>query len=74
MQPAFEPISDIRDSELLGKDRVRTLTGTFNGGEERTEERRGAEWRGGGQTDRQAGGAIIAGFMYELLIESVVTS
>lgn len=24
--------------------------------------------------DRQAGGAIIAGFMYELLIESVVTS
>lgn len=29
---------------------------------------------GGRQTGRQAGGAIIAGFMYELLIESVVTS
>lgn len=26
------------------------------------------------EADRQAGGAIIAGFMYELLIESVVTS
>lgn len=31
---------------------------------------RGEEREGG----RQAGGAIIAGFMYELLIESVVTS
>lgn len=30
--------------------------------------------RGGEGADRQAGGAIIAGFMYELLIESVVTS
>lgn len=28
----------------------------------------------GGRADRQARGAIIAGFMYELLIESVVTS
>lgn len=28
----------------------------------------------GGQADRREGGAIIAGFMYELLIESVVTS
>ena len=35
-------------------------------GGERGGEREGA--------DRQAGGAIIAGFMYELLIESVVTS
>lgn len=33
---------------------------------------RGVGWWGG--ADRQAGGAIIAGFMYELLIESVVTS
>lgn len=35
--------------------------------------RRRGEWGGWG-ADRQAGGAIIAGFMYELLIESVVTS
>lgn len=33
-----------------------------------------ASERGGGGADRQSGGAIIAGFMYELLIESVVTS
>lgn len=40
------------------------VKGEERGGER--EEREGA--------DRQAGGAIIAGFMYELLIESVVTS
>lgn len=37
-----------------------------------------ADWKEGKwereEADRQAGGAIIAGFMYELLIESVVTS
>lgn len=37
------------------------------GGKGRIEEQRE-------EADRQAGGAIIAGFMYELLIESVVTS
>lgn len=57
---------DVRDSKLSRRDRVRTLNRTFSRGEGR----RGAE----GQTDGQAEGAIIAGFMYELLIESVVTS
>lgn len=35
-----------------------------------------ADWKRGEreEADRRAGGAIIAGFMYELLIESVVTS
>lgn len=41
----------------------------LDAGEER------GEGEGGRAADRQTGGgAIIAGFMYELLIESVVTS
>lgn len=62
-----------RVPQIIRGDRMKTYKRQTGGEEEecQLEAGEGDEERG---ADRQARGAIIAGFMYELLIESVVTS